>query len=197
MGRSISLLIAFVMTLFLVSRGEAAARAIQNDSGKPVQVMVITGGAGQAVGGLYVLGGQTMVFDDAGQAPMHGAGYYEAANGESYLCVSEAGFARARFEQQNCGVRVDRIEWNDDGTLKSIAGLRPGLELSEKTIAIPSDVSNPRVEMGNVYVKLAGYGDAEYFIKFRFGHVIAIGQRQATAPATAPSGYRKLDMMSD
>lgn len=159
---------------------------------RPVALMSMTDDQGKECGTLYVLPGETIAFDGT-QHPTAGAGYYEG-NPDCDVPVgtyseATAGFSAVTFEgNQNSylTLRVHKIEWDHNGNLRSIDGLRPSLELmtiegiepnqkTSKQIGITSDVREPKIADGRLYITLQNRGSREYWVKTRFGHIVAVG----------------------
>jgi hypothetical protein len=126
---------------------------------------------------LYVLPGETMQLNHATQAPVSGAGYYEAVEGEDYLFVIPADFEFPRLGGENCPcvLHMDKIGWNHQGVLTTIAGLQPFLDTtSGAKIPIISDVVHPRIANGKLYFKLKGHS-SEMWVLTRFGQIVETG----------------------
>jgi hypothetical protein len=127
---------------------------------------------------LFVLPGETMQLDADDQKPAAGAGYYEAMPGQDYLLLIPAKFQLPRLGMGSCPclLRMDKIGWNREGAVTTIAGLRPYLETaSGDKIAIVSDVRHPRIAGGKVYFQLQGRGSGEYWVLTRYGQVVEAG----------------------
>jgi hypothetical protein len=97
--------------------------------------------------------------------PESGAGYYEALEGHDYyIPFTNGGLG---------GLLVDRVAWDDTGKTIAVKGLRPFFDGAEK-IKITSDVSNPRIENGALYLKLEGKGEQVFQFKILFGIGVSI-----------------------
>jgi hypothetical protein len=106
-----------------------------------------------------------------------GAGYYEAMPGEDHLFVIPAKFRPPRLGMESCPciLRLDKIGWDHQGTLTTIAGLHAFLETSSgERIPIVSDVAHPRIANGKMYFKLKGRS-SEIWVLTRFGQVVQTG----------------------
>jgi hypothetical protein len=144
--------------LLIAAPASFGDRKIVNNSGKPVAVRAIVDSKGTPFAELYMTG-KEMIFDDYGEISL-GAGYYLALeNNYYYIPFSKGGFG---------GLHVDRIEWDDAGKTTSIKGLRPFFESAEE-IKITSDVNNPKLADGVLFLKLDGHGDLEFKFSMAFG----------------------------
>jgi hypothetical protein len=75
-----------------------------------------------------------------------------------------------------CVLRMDKIGWNRQGAVTTVAGLRPYLETaSGDKIAIVSDVKRLRIAGGKFYFQLQGRGSGEYWVLTRYGQVVDAG----------------------
>ena len=70
-------------------------------------------------------------------------------------------------------MHVDRIEWDNEGKTITVKGLRPLFE-SSREIKISSEVKDPKLEDGILYLKLEGKGDTEFRFKIVFGNGVSI-----------------------
>jgi len=126
---------------------------------------------------LYVLPGETMQLNPADQTPVAGAGYYEAMPGEDHLLVVPARlqFPRLGDDGCPCALLLEKIAWNRQGVVTTIAGLHAFLETSSGAkIPIISDVVHPRIADGKFYFKLKGHS-SENWVLTRFGQVVSTG----------------------
>jgi hypothetical protein len=121
------------ITLFAAygtAAGQVSGKAIKNGGLRPEPLSeLFDQGQGKRVATLYVMPGETMVFDDQGE-PISGAGYYEAEPGSSFpVQVQSAMLSRALIEGQNIfALRVAKLGRDKNGRLTTIVGLRPLLE---------------------------------------------------------------------
>jgi hypothetical protein len=148
-----------------------------NPTSAPIAAVDIEDDNHLVVGHLYVLPGETMQLNHADQTPVSGAGYYEATPGEDYLFVIPAQFEFPRLggESCPCTLHMDKIGWNHQGVVTTIAGLRPFLETSSGAkIPIVSDVAHPRMANGKLYFKLKGHS-SEIWVLTRFGQIVDTG----------------------
>jgi hypothetical protein len=102
------------------------------------------------------------------------------------------------FERENmCSevLRVDKVAWDRNGDLTAISGIRPDFCLlfakqsdttPAKSFSITSDLSHPKIANGNLYMRLEGRGATEFWIKIKFGRVVAIGKAGDKGEITAP-----------
>jgi hypothetical protein len=167
--------------------GDFRNRVIRNDGASPLPLINIYS-EGEHIARLYVLPGETMRFDKSAQ-PFFGAGYYEAEPNK-YFFVQALGMDDWQLDQNLFlpSIRVDKIQWDREGQLTNLIGLRPFVYQAKelgKNFAIISDVKNPKIANGNLYVKLEGRGETEYWLKIIFGNIAAIGQHNATNVAAA------------
>jgi hypothetical protein len=149
-----------------------------NHSAEPQPVVDIEDESHVVVAHLFVLPGETMQLDADDQKPAAGAGYYEAMPGQDYLLLIPAKFQLPRLGMESCPclLRMDKIGWNREGAVTTIAGLRPYLETaSGEKIAIVSDVRHPRIATGKVYFQFQGRGSGEYWVLTRYGQVVDAG----------------------
>jgi hypothetical protein len=106
-----------------------------------------------------------------------GAGFYEAELGEDYLFVipEKLEFPRLGGESCPCVLHMEKIGWNHQGTLTTVAGLQAFLETaSGAKIPIVSDVAHPRIANGRLYFKLKGHS-SEIWVLTRFGQIVDTG----------------------
>jgi len=149
-----------------------------NHSADPQPVVDIEDESHVVVAHLFVLPGETMQLDSDDQKPAAGAGYYEAMPGQDYLLLIPAKFQLPRLGMASCPclLRMDKIGWNRQGEVTTVAGLRPYLETaSGDKIAIVSDVKHLRIAGGKVYFQLQGHGLREYWVLTRYGQVVDAG----------------------
>jgi hypothetical protein len=149
-----------------------------NHSAAPQPVVDIEDESHVVVAHLFVMPGETMQLDSDDQKPAAGAGYYEAMPGQDYLLPIPAKFQLPRLGMASCPclLRMDKIGWNRQGVVTTIAGLRPYLETaSGDKIAIVSDVKRVRIAGGKVYFQLQGRGSGEYWVLTRYGQVADTG----------------------
>jgi hypothetical protein len=173
--------------LLIVGANAYAQQAYKNDGPKPF-CLTSVGAQGWGPGKdwsakLCVSGKETMVVDPGPMPGMtlratSGACYFQADAGSFFDLAKPLG-ADVFLDGQKCycSFHVARVEWNHDGTLTGIIGLRPSLYVDQKPpIAITSDVKNPKGAYGNLYVTLEGHGNTEYWFKIKFGKIVAIGK---------------------
>jgi hypothetical protein len=173
---------AFALILLLIlgcARHTTAPRLeVQpNPTSAPIAAADIEDDNHLLVGHLYVLPGETMQLNPHDQTPVSGAGYYEAMPGEDHLLVVPANleFPRLGDDGCPCALLMDKIGWNHQGTVTTIAGLHPFLETSSGAkIPIVSDVAHPRIAKGKMYFKLKGHS-SENWVLTRFGQVVETG----------------------
>jgi hypothetical protein len=149
-----------------------------NHSAEPQPVVDIEDESHVVVAHLFVMPGETMQLDSDDQKPAAGAGYYEAMPGQDYLLLIPAKFQLPRLGMESCPclLRMDKIGWNRQGAVTTIAGLRPYLETaSGDKIAIVSDVKHVRIAGGKFYFQLQGRGSREYRVLTRYGQVVDAG----------------------
>lgn len=149
-----------------------------NHSSAPQPVVDIEDESHVVVAHLFVLPGETMQLDSDDQKPAAGAGYYEAMPGQDYLLLIPANLRLPRLGMASCPcvLRMDKIGWNRQGAVTTVAGLRPYLETaSGARIAIVSDVKRVRIAGGKVYFQLRGRGSGEYWVLTRYGQVVDAG----------------------
>jgi hypothetical protein len=149
-----------------------------NHSADPQPVVDIEDESHVVVAHLFVLPGETMQLDSDDQKPAAGAGYYEAMPGQDYLLLIPAKFQLPRLGMASCPclLRMDKIGWNRQGEVTTVAGLRPYLETaSGEKIAIVSDVKHLHIAGGKVYFQLQGRGSREYWVLTRYGQVVDAG----------------------
>jgi hypothetical protein len=149
-----------------------------NHSATPQPVVDIEDESHVVVAHLFVMPGETMQLDSDDQKPAAGAGYYEAMPGQDYLLQIPAKFQLPRLGMESCPclLRMDKIGWNRQGAVTTIAGLRPYLETaSGARIAIVSDVKRVRIAAGKFYFQLQGRGSREYWVLTRYGQVVDTG----------------------
>jgi len=170
---------------------------VRNTGDKPLGLVEVYM-EGKAIAGLYVMPGETMRVRN--QDPIAGAGYYEA-KADNYFPVRCPDMKPIMFEGNVtfASLHVDKVEWDHNGQLTSITGLCPFLyNLDISSNAITSDVKKPKIANGNLYIKLEGHGDTEYWVKIQYGKIAAIGKHQdgnlsATADASpSDEPYRTL-----
>jgi hypothetical protein len=172
------------LPLFLLALGCASpSRALRlepetNHSAAPQPVVDIEDESHVVVAHLFVLPGETMQLDSDDQKPAAGAGYYEAMPGQDYLLPIPAKLQLPRLGMASCPclLRMDKIGWNRQGEVTTVAGLRPYLETaSGEKIAIVSDVKRVRIAGGKFYFQLQGRGSREYWVLTRYGQVVDAG----------------------
>ena len=163
------LITAFAM---LVASDALAQRKIVNESGKPRPIQTIVDSSGQPFARLFMSG--KMIILDSDGYPASGAGYYEAVP-SNYFYLATAMTCTGGFG----GLHVAKVEWNDTGKTTAITGLGPFFETAKEIsttgkIAITSDVKNPKLVDGTLFLKLEGKGDVEYKFKIVFGKIVSI-----------------------
>lgn len=113
--------------------------------------------------------------------PVSGAGFYKADSG-SHVDIAVSMGSEVIFEGKECDcvLSVGTVGWDHKGQLTTVTELRPYLKMnSGKTkIAITSDVKNPKIDKGNLYFKLEGHGQTEYWATIKFGKIVAIGKTE-------------------
>jgi hypothetical protein len=134
-----------------------------NDTGKPVRILDLNDSEGKPFARLFMTGKKMTI--DHYNYPESGAGYYEALEGHDYYIPFVSGGLG--------GLRVDRVEWDDAGKVIGIKGLRPFFDGAE-LMKIMSDVTNPKIEDGILYLKLDREADKEHQFKIVFGIGISI-----------------------
>ena len=172
-----SIQLVVIMNLVAICTAFGQTQAVKNDGDKPQGVIEVYLD-GKAVAGLYVLPHETMSIRN--QNPTSGAGYYEALT-NNYFPVQSPGSPIMIDENIDFPkLRVDKVEWDHNGKLTSILGLRPTLfrEIGS-SIAITSDVKKPKIVDGKLYIKLEGHGDADYAVEIQFGKIISIEKQGA------------------
>ena len=150
---------------------------VRNDHNLPLPVVDIEDGDRVLVAQLFVLPGETMKLDSK-EIPVAGAGYYQALPGEDYYVIifPRTPLPRLQTNLCPCVLQVDRIGWDREGKLTTIAGLRPFLETAAGVkMPILSDVSHPRMEKGRLYFRLQGHGGGDYWVLTRYGQVVEAG----------------------
>ncbi len=163
MKRSAIALTVFAFLTLIGLQAGFAHREIENKSGKPVPVLDLNNAEGKPFARLYMTGENMSV--DHYQYPESGAGYYEGLEGHTYYIP----FTRGGLG----GLQVDKIEWDEQGRIIAVKGLRPYFDGAEK-IEITSDVSSPRIEDGILYLKLKKKGNKDYQFIIRYGIGISI-----------------------
>jgi hypothetical protein len=156
--------------------GALRLQPVPNPTAQPLPVVDIEDGAHMVVAHLFVPPGETMKLDSK-DLPAAGAGYYEAMPGEDYLLLifPKMEFPRLGKESCPCALHMDKIGWNRQGEVTTVAGLRPYLETaSGARIPIVSDVRRVRIAGGKFYFKLQGRS-GEYWALTRFGQVVETG----------------------
>ena len=173
----------YLMLVLLALACAQPSRALRlepetNHSAEPQPVVDIEDESHVVVAHLFVMPGETMQLDSDDQKPAAGAGYYEAMPGQDYLLLIPAKFQfpRLGIESCPCLLRMDKIGWNRQGAVTTIAVLRPFLETaSSDKIAIVSDVKHLRIAGGKFYFQLQGRGSREYWVLTRYGQVVDAG----------------------
>lgn len=189
-------LIALLAISFAASGTAVGQEAIKNNGPNPLAVIDVTLDGREDAARLYVIGGETLHVTAEGE-PVGGSGYYEALPGK-YFPVHAATLRPVMFEGHFCfpSLRVDKVAWDNSGQLTAITGLNSAFfRAGDKSLAITSDTKNPKLANGNLYLTLEDRGATEYWVKIKFGRIVAIGKHQdaAVAPAaTASNTYRAL-----
>ena len=158
---------------------------------------------------LYGLAGHTLVFNDQGTGIIYGAGYFEGNFTAESLLEAKLGMAGydgpdsgqySPFEEgQLCYLDMEKLEWDDKGRTTLISGLGPFLKTTgkEKEIKITSDRIHPKIADGNVYIKLEGHGDSEFWVKMLFGKIVGIGKHEIITPSPSTTNniqeYKELN----
>ncbi|MGD0546329.1 MAG: hypothetical protein ABR991_00695 [Terracidiphilus sp.] len=148
-----------------------------NHSAFPLPVVDIEDSSHMVVAQLFVDPGETMQLD-SDQHPAAGAGYYQAMPGQDHVLLIPAKLQLPRLGAENClcALHMDKIGWNRQGVVTTVAGLRPYLETALGVkIPIVSDVKHPRIADGKVFFKLKGHGASEYWVLTRYGQVVEVG----------------------
>lgn len=172
-----ALLVLFALACALPSRA-LRLEPETNHSADPQPVVDIEDESHVVVAHLFVMPGETMQLDSDDQKPAAGAGYYVAMPGEDYLLQIPVKFQLPRLGMENCPciLRMDKIGWNHQGAVITVAGLRPYLETaSGNKIAIVSDVKHLHIAAGKFYFQLQGRGSREYWVLTRYGQVVDTG----------------------
>jgi hypothetical protein len=178
-----------VLLVFAFSDAVVVQRAVKNDGAKPFAVFDVVYKQGKTAAVLYLMPGETMTFDSSG-VQNSGAGYYEAVRGDYFYLQNKRDQKSPSgrpimFEGHVtfCTIHVDRISWDHSGRLTAISGIRPDGKLTGPAAdakaadtEVTSDVKNPKIANGNLYITLAGHGATEYWLKVQFGFVVAIGK---------------------
>jgi hypothetical protein len=97
--------------------------------------------------------------------------------GQDYLLMVpyKLKFPRLGKDGCPCALHMDKIGWNRQGEVTTVAGLRPYLETaSGARIGIVSDVNHLRIAKGRFYFKLKGRSGS-YWALTRFGQVTETG----------------------
>ncbi len=157
--RHLVLLATVLTAVFLITPAMGFAHGeLVNDSDKSIPVLSLMDSQGKPFAKLFMSGKEMTI--NHYNYPDAGAGYYEALEGNHcYIPFTIGGLG---------GLLVDRVEWDDKGRTISIKGLRPYFESGEK-MRITSDVNNPKLRDGILYLKLAGKGNVEYQFRIMFG----------------------------
>lgn len=148
-----ALLVLFALACALPSRA-LRLEPETNHSADPQPVVDIEDESHVVVAHLFVMPGETMQLDSNDQKPAAGAGYYVAMPGEDYLLQIPVKFQLPRLGMENCPciLRMDKIGWNHQGAVITVAGLRPYLETaSGNKIAIVSNVKHLHIAAGKFY----------------------------------------------
>jgi len=146
-----------VMCVMSPSLGSAHGE-FNNDSGKPVKILDLNDSEGKPFARLFMTGKKMSI--DHYNYPESGAGYYEALEGHEYYIPFTSGGLGA--------LHVDRVEWDETGKTVALKGLRPFFDGAEQ-IRITSDVMQPKIKDGILYLRLAGKGNKEYQFKIVYG----------------------------
>lgn len=171
-----SALILFLSASWALPCGALRLQPVPNPTAEPLPVVDIEDAGHMVVAHLFVLPGETMKLDSK-QVPAAGAGYYEAMPGEDYILLifPKMQFPRLGKEVCPCALHMDKIGWNRQGEVATVAGLRPYLETaSGARIPIVSDVKHVRIAGGKFYFKLQGRS-GDYWALTRFGQVVETG----------------------
>jgi hypothetical protein len=183
--------------------GTAAAqrRAYKNEGAKPFCITDVGwqgwGHGKDWSGKLCIMGKETMVIDPGPLpsltlGPVAGAGFYKADPGSYVLINKQFGsLTPVEFEKKecDCSLRVERVAWDHDGGLAEISGLHPTLYLDDdKNIAITSNLKNPKIANGKLYITLEGKGTAEYAVEILFGRIASIELVEPAQPVANPGG---------
>jgi hypothetical protein len=174
-----SLILAFsilwLASIFGIAIGSGGG--VKNNGTKPMLIGTASDNKGEDVFGLYVMPGETLVFDDRGEYPISGAGYYQSMPGKLIQVVSK----RRGIFLENIEVfclRVKKISWDRKGRLTAIVGLKPLVEGANGNIVITSDVKKPRVADGKLYFSLKDHLNTEYWVETSFGKFIVNAGKQ-------------------
>ncbi len=135
----------------------------ENDGDKPVKILDLNDSKGKPFARLFMTGKKMTI--DHYNYPESGAGYYEALDDQHYYIPFTTGGLG--------GLHVDRVEWDDSGRLIGIKGLRPFFDGAGQ-IKITSDVTNPKIEDGILFLFLDGKGKKAYRFKIMFGLGVSI-----------------------
>jgi len=155
--------ILFLVCLLATPCLSFAHGEITNSSGKPLKVLDLNDTQGKPFARLF-MSGERMTIDHYNY-PESGAGYYEALEGNYYyIPFTKGGLG---------GLHVDKVEWDENGKTIAIKGLRPFFDGAEQ-IKITSDVTDPKIEDGIVYLRLKGKADTEFKFKVIYGVGISI-----------------------
>ena len=170
-----------------------AQRVYTNDGTKPVKVMIVegqlSGTGGYWKGFLYVENGESLVVysdDPIGFKVAGGAGFVVRDNdaGARVIDVTTALGTDLMLDKERvvCSLHLTYVEWDHDGNLTTLEGISPFLFIENsstgktKNIGITSGIYPTKIKNGNVYFTLAGHGGSKYWLKIKFGRIIALGQ---------------------
>jgi hypothetical protein len=149
---------------------------VMNKTSAPLVVVDIEDDSHMVVGHLFVPPGETMLLDSQ-QNPAGGAGFYEAETGQDYLLMIPSKMQPPHLGGEGCpcSLHMDKLGWNRQGVVTTIAGLRPFLETtSGAKIPIVSDVKHLNLADGRLNFKLQGHR-GEYWVLTRYGQVVETG----------------------
>jgi hypothetical protein len=141
---------------------------VKNTSGQPLGLMGIQD-HGKKVATLYITGAEATFGPNQGL--MKGSGYVQALPNESVSLIAffryrDSGETNINFEE--FGIRVNRIEWNDDGKTTSISGMSPVAQTDlHESLKIISDPTSPILTNGVLVLDVEKLG--KIYVDFRFG----------------------------
>lgn len=152
-----------IVVYFFVSGVCFGHGEFENDTGKPVRILDLNDSEGKPFARLFLTGKKMTI--DHYDYPASGAGYYEALEGHDYYIPFTSGGLG--------GLHVERVEWDDSGKTIAVKGLRPFFDGGEQ-VKITSDVTNPKIQDGILYLKLDDKSGKEYQFKIVFGIGVSI-----------------------
>jgi hypothetical protein len=196
-----ALCLATLITTAASGTAAAQKRSYKNEGAKPFCITDVGwqgwGHGKDWSGKLCIMGKETMVIDPGPLpsltlGPVSGAGFYKADPGSYVLINKQFGsLTPVEFEKKecDCSLRVERVAWDHDGGLTEIFGLHPTLYLDDNNkIAITSDLKNPKITNGKLYITLEGRGTTEYAVEILFGRIASIELVETPKSVANPGG---------